>query len=590
MANRIFLQPTQVPVVYTTTTELIAATVPTTISVVETFGYRTLGDGGGGLWQRVPQAAQVPQITSADGAFWQLVQGVTPAAVQFGAWVGSSPTGPVDSTAAVQSGIDWAIVSNQPLLIGPGLHWITRLTIPASVKIIGTGTIRQMANTTGHMLNITGNGTTVTIEGVTLDGNCTAQVANSPNRIIRSTAVGHASGTPATLVCTDVTFRNPCVAAIQVQSDNVVTTSERLEVTNCRFIDGLEGSAAPIYAPSDIAVTNGVQVSVTGCDFRATTAQAIGRCALVVANTAAAELVPKYSSIRFTGNDVTRRGYNVTSNLLGAVDLYIWAEDSIIANNRFSECTMSAIRWKSSGRRVKAIGNIITNTANGRVSISVNGSTVTGQVGDSHEVLFNTISGGTGDGISMSGMDVSGTAFSRGHRAIGNVVSNCAGVAISMSQQESPSSIDNLTTDGTIGVRMQQGRGTITMRGNKATAHSTYAFYADNNIADAVLQMQNNTADACTGTYAVFAEATTVQASSNVVANSVNGFRFGAGTGLTNLKVTDCQTVNLSGTFGFQVVGGVARLMMTSNDSAATTPLSEQSPVATARVVSGNSW
>lgn len=86
-ASTAFVQTARgVAAFYDTRTAAIAANVPSNVDVITTFGYGTIGDGGGGDYLRggTCSPASVACFTSADGASWKLT-GSTINVRQFGA-------------------------------------------------------------------------------------------------------------------------------------------------------------------------------------------------------------------------------------------------------------------------------------------------------------------------------------------------------------------------------------------------------------------------------------------------------------------------------------------------------------------------
>lgn len=462
------------------------------------------------------------------------------------------------------------------LLIPPGTWLLTNAGLAKSVYVVGFGEssiLRHIASATAHMINITGTGHKILFRDLTIDGQSSAQTALSQWGSITSTAVGTSGGTdPLCVDFENVEFRNSHRHAFQMLGDKLTNTRERSTFTNCRWYGGTEGSGAS-YTPQDINCGDGCDLVVINPDADSDSVAGLGRAFLFVGQT---DVVARYPSrVEVRGGTIRKRGCNVTQ-ALGAIDLYFAADDSIVDGVTLLDSAYSAIKWKSSGARIRITNNTVRGSSGVGTAIpAINGnaSTAAALFADQFSVVGNIIDNWPGYGIVIDAL-TGGSAYAAGVQISGGSVrvTGLFGVYVNACRDVTVEGVTVL--GGQIGICAQNCTGVVGIFDAVCQGQSNYSVYVDNSGAAQDLTVKNvDVADNTnSGNYAVYVSGGRSITLDDVrVRDSVNGVTWVAG---TTVLIANSSVTNGSGSVGFASSSGTTtNLHLRGNVTDASTPV-----------------
>lgn len=118
---------------YDTRTLAIAATIPSGVGLLRTFGYAAAGDGGAATYKKVgSQPTHADKLQSADGAWWQIV---TDGGALYPEMFGAKGDGSTDDTTALQNCITATAIGGTIRNAKPAAHYLVSSTINVSEPI-----------------------------------------------------------------------------------------------------------------------------------------------------------------------------------------------------------------------------------------------------------------------------------------------------------------------------------------------------------------------------------------------------------------------------------------------------------------------
>lgn len=493
--------------------------------------------------------------------------------------------GTADDTASVQAAIDSAIAGNRTLFLRKGVvYTCTGLTVSGSLDIVGLGTLKQKASTSAHLLSVSGSNVLVDIRDITLDGDQTSQGAAITNALVKVTATG------SRVSCFNVVFKRAAYHSIYWDADGDSATVDTLVIRACRFLDGREGNGAA-YAAGDILVADLVNFIIDGNEFDSASAATVGRYA--IATLANQTAVRQASQPQITNNRINRRGCDITQ-ALGAIDLYMWADNAVVTGNVITNSTMAAIKAKHHNRSMLIANNVIDTVKSGSPGIAINGAAYV-SIGTGTSIHDNVITGiAAAAAIAVEGIGTLGAGYPAACSIQNNKIWGCAAQGIKCDYMASVQITGNNINGGTIGVSVTTCDEFFFIAFNALTGQSSYAIYCDNNpatnsVASFDAQIIANIIAACAATYAVYCEGRNVSLRNNAFRACVNGALIGNASGLvTNANITGNEFIACSGTVAVSACGGMTALIATSNRwGGLSSALVQNSPVATT-VSTGN--
>lgn len=430
---------------------------------------------------------------------------------------GAKGDGVTDDTLAIQSTIDDAEINGGVVYLPDGTYLVSQITVSNSVRFLsfGKATIKHSVFV-GDMISIQGTGIEVSFDGLFFDGNNSAQVTESTNSIIEVRAVGTKTA-PMYVNVTDCEFRNQCFASINFYSDlGFGTGQEYIYVDNSRFYGGNEGNSS-IYDPKYISVNDGAIGEITRCIFDLQrSATQFGISGVVFASTNPA--ITALGSIIISECEFRGLG-RYAANSLGAIDIYIFAQNITITDNKFYDSTASPIKTKTNSKNILISGNEIENVINGAPGINVSGNTTT-TVYDSFIVQNNIIKNTGGSGIivqSIVGLIYTDIIIS------GNELSTIGNRGIEMHYCSRALVIDNiLKSISSLGMWFVNCSGHFTISRNILYTVGSFGIYGDTGDSGLSVIASNNQIFASTKYGIYFDSVDTLTLSHNISDSIVN--------------------------------------------------------------------
>lgn len=400
---------------------------------------------------------------------------------------GATGNGTTDDTVAIQLAINTAIANGYSVSFPSGTYIVSSLTISGSLFVYGLGDtsiIKQKASTTGDMITFTGNAQQLIVRDIVLDGNQSAQAAQSNNKILASTADGASSADAAVLIVENVEFRNAAFAALSMEGDNATGTREILSGRNLRFRNGAESvdNVGTDYIPRDISLADSVEFFLSDLDFDSDSAPTTGRCALVVGQTQTTDI--RYTKGFVERASINRRGANVSQGL-GAIDLYIWAKDFTLRDININNSAWIALKWKANGSNV-TFENISIDTCPTDISPVAGNAATTADAGDGLLMRNIKIANCSYAANYLAVIEAENNAasdYSRNVRIENITFTDCTGSGLVLYNCKD-AYVDGVTANGgVIAFSMQNCDGQATIRNIRQFGGSSAAVYIDNNEA-----------------------------------------------------------------------------------------------------------
>lgn len=282
-------------------------------------------------------------------------------------WFGAKGDGITDDTLAIQASIDANVGS---LLIPPGTYVVAGLVFPEYVIIKGYGaTLKKKPYTAGNMITGSAHGSTWRIEGLTLD----ADQANQTPEQLAYTVL--AMGIVGIYDFHHCIFLGQEFASIRVDGDAVIGNHSKVNISNCRFLGGQEGTEG--FAPRYVSLGGAIQAVVSGNNFDLQAKPvASGICGI------ATVLIgdPNSVALVISDNFFTDVG-RCAVNRLGAIEAYAGAGGVIVKGNRIVRAYGRGISTKANIKSCVVVGNIVDGTVSDGVNYA-HGITMSGTAGD----------------------------------------------------------------------------------------------------------------------------------------------------------------------------------------------------------------
>jgi hypothetical protein len=537
-----------------------------------------------------------------------------------------------NNTTIIQNAINDAISNNKNLYIPSGIFLVSSLNINGSLQILGTSREKSIIKAidnlaiSNKLINITGTATKVKFDNIGFDGNEQNQVANTQLDSIYITATGVSNSNAAHIIVDNCLFVNSGHHAIYYNSNatsNVSNTKEILFVTKSKFVDGRDSFeySSNDYSAGDILIGNQLDACIENNDFTNTyppSATSNGRYAIASLASQTNTVYP--AQVQVLNNRFEYRGCGVTQGI-GAIDLYMWTDNSIITGNIIKNSKWVAIKNKQHGKNLIISENIIDGKSyvyrgysenDVLAAISINGAIYPSGTTDYAEgsiivcdnIISNLNNANVGIAVDGSKSGYVGSVYARPVEIRGNYIHNCDSIEkhIEISYCEDANIIDNRLIGGELGISVVGSNGFCKIQNNSLQNQTNYSMYIDNNkttndITSLDVMITNNMIANNKGTYSIYSEGRTININGNIFKDVVRGVQIGNSAGLANTAyITNNMLygVSSSPSVGFSVCGGMQTLVAVGNAGLASngTPITytvlENSPAATNRVVANN--
>lgn len=288
-----------------------------------------------------------------------------PNAAIFGA-LGDGVTDCTGPSQAIADSVGW-------LEFGEGTFLIDSVSVTQDLTLLGVygeTILLHKGPASGFMFNVQGSSVKFFGSRFYFNGNRSAQNAeNSVAAFMLAQSDGVSEVGRSEVRISESTFFNTSYGGIYAYGTINDSLLERLVVTDCYFVDGAESSST--FSPRFIGVLDGVDAEIRNnyFDWGRTPVSASHPAIWVAGTSVATEINNK---LLIDGNTVKRCGRNVVGSGIGAVDAYIWGDNVVVSNNRFTDCYSVPIRAKTNSEKLVISGNIIDG------AISQNGDRVDG--------------------------------------------------------------------------------------------------------------------------------------------------------------------------------------------------------------------
>jgi len=485
-----------------------------------------------------------------------------------------------DNTTAIQNAINAAIQSGDTLYIpctSNGCVYITRtVNIQDNLRIVGDigSTLKLKNDTSSNLMNIYGTNLNIIIYNITFDGNYTRQgVTNSGNIIyVNLKSTNSAKSHISFYRCS---FINQSFSSINFWRDSDYTNYPGdviLTVFESKFINGRD-HATNSYVPRFISVVDGGILVVTNSFFDLgidIDLNNVGMPAITSVNSASYWTDRLPNKLIIKNNYFNRLGRGNADAMLGVVDLYARAEDSIIENNVFNKSNSRVISVKSNSSNVIIRGNNIINTNRAGCILVEPVSQAPYTNGKNFVIEGNICKDITGYGILVNGYETtSDNDFLKNVNISANIVENIyksgtswgSGiVAIDVRDINiNNNTVKYLEAHGLWGYKT---RGTINISNNSVTGSSSYGIYLSSGLNNSIINIANNIVDSAYA-FGIIIDSSSGNLSNEVKIsnNSVNNVQYYGGyqycyrSSYSNLFILHNNSCINSGTNYFQQFG-----------------------------------
>lgn len=403
---------------------------------------------------------------------------------------GAVGDGVTDDTTAIQA----AFTAGGVVVLPAGTFMVTTLTVATSVRLLGAGTIKQIASTAADMITVSGTSTKFEAHGITFDGNEANQTALTNYASIKHTAVGTASD-PAVLEIVGCTFRNGRWADITVLNDAQRSTIDKVIIRGNKFLGGREGTTSG-YAPRYIDIRSCVDYIVADnvLDFCGTPA-AFGRAGILAYDGHDTTFYPSRGVI--SGNHLNAIGRSQATTTLGAIDLYDTGRSTSITGNTLVNSYGRGIQCKADSECLAISGNVVDGLSGGsdgtmNAQITINASTRTAYEG-SVVISGNACVDSGRDGISVTTSNSDDTGYAGGILISANTVRNATRRGIGCVDSDDISIIGNSVEGCETGIYIQTVVGEVIVANNKVRGTSAVGIQITDDCDTASVRVSGNT-------------------------------------------------------------------------------------------------
>jgi hypothetical protein len=294
------------------------------------------------------KAGPAQQIKSGDGKLAFTVGGTV-----YPEWWGVIGDGSTDNTVSMLACVT-DINGAGAVFISDGIYILSSVSLPDNTRFLGlseeTAIFKHKATTLDSMFTVAAGGSAF-FDNIQFDG-------NKENNTISTTVTENHCVYGASAV--NFAFRN-CIFRNTVRSGVRMTITEQGLFENCRFYDGAEhggvlGNDTLFININGAAAGSKTNVSISNCRFENSAPSADGY------SPGGIQVSGKLSSLNINGNYFKYIGQTVAGNHTGCIDLYTWADESIVTNNKFYDREYVALKIQNSGS-VVCTGNVVATTA-----------------------------------------------------------------------------------------------------------------------------------------------------------------------------------------------------------------------------------
>lgn len=361
---------------------------------------------------------------------------------------GAVGDGVTDDTAE----INLAIAAATTVYLPAGTFIYDASALPdVSVRLIGAGMGRTIlkwkdASSESDLLGLSGL-VNLAVENLTIDANRQNQTDSTGYY----GAVGGAIDDQSEISFYKVEFKNGRISDVYLSGPTGAGEFATVQFDRCKFSDGLVGDA--VRAAQAVSVSEGIRISVNGCDFRQPTGPATYGRGGVVMQRSAGSTALAWGQFDANGNTFENFG-RFTLNTLGCIYVYSGSEATTISGNKFKNSYGTAITVKADCGATSIVGNSVnTHFASNSAAICFfdQADSYTSSIGRDLVISGNTIYNpeqtsifvdGARNGLSdFKAMLVTGNVCDGGLRGIhfrnvdtikidGNIVQNTTGVGV----------------------------------------------------------------------------------------------------------------------------------------------------------------
>ncbi|MGI9249961.1 MAG: hypothetical protein ACR2PR_02015, partial [Pseudohongiellaceae bacterium] len=300
-----------------------------------------------------------------------------------------------DDTTPVQTVLD----ANADVLID-GTFLVQNLTITASKRLSGGGTLRLEDFAGTDLLSLSGADVVILLDGVILDGNVANQAAERTTALISSTVTASAATTLALIRCNNVRFINASQHDILARGNDAGFPIV-YAISECSFTDGEQSTNATPTAC--IRVEEGASAYVDDCYFSVDAAITTGRAAVTTGNSGTA--VVNFGDLMITGCTLNNMGDD-SDNLRAA--LHITEIDKVLVNgNRILAPNYGGIAFGAECDQVQIQANLIDAGGGDNVQAHIESLTTTfANAGNDWLIDSNQLINSPAEGIALDGSSV----------------------------------------------------------------------------------------------------------------------------------------------------------------------------------------
>ncbi|MGI9249630.1 MAG: hypothetical protein ACR2PR_00285, partial [Pseudohongiellaceae bacterium] len=252
-----------------------------------------------------------------------------------------------DDTTPVQTVLD----ANADVLID-GTFLTANLTVTASKRLSGGGTLRLEDFAGTDLLSLSGADVAILVDGIILDGNVANQATERTTALISSTVTASAATTLALIRCNNVRFINASQHDILARGNDAGFPIV-YAISECSFTDGEQSTNSTPTAC--IRVEEGASAYIDDCYFSVDAAITTGRAAVTTGNSGTA--VVNFGDLMVTGCTLNNMGDD-SDNLRAA--LHITEIGQVLVNgNRILAPNYGGIAFGAECDQVQIQANLI---------------------------------------------------------------------------------------------------------------------------------------------------------------------------------------------------------------------------------------
>lgn len=415
------------------------------------------------------------------------------------------PSGGDDTTQINNALTHFAPYVTPRITFGLGTFSFTSLSVTTTAEFVGSGEgtiLRQAAGTNAHMFDCTTNGTRLRFQSLTIDGNQQNQTNDATHVYygIHFDADAASATAPCRLEVTDVTFVNGRSRDIYTRkATNESSTSQFLvNVSNCRFLGGVEAAADNSFGAGYVALDGGPSLKAVNNLFDFQGAPTVGRAGITTDGSGV------FSKLIISNNEFRNVGTSSASGTIGNIDSHSGATDITITGNQLINPFGRGIGIKTDSGATTITGNIVDGlTAAGGVTVDaqiVVNRLVHNALAGQCVIGNNTLTNAAQDAISISGGSTLGPGAANDYNVTGNIILTPGRRGVGLNGVGTAKVANNtIDTPGGDGIFSSNGAGAVTMNDNTVTTPGANGIDFDGTNGSADVTLVDNRIVSATG-------------------------------------------------------------------------------------------